>query len=81
VARGEDTRHHPNRQVSKERFGVGDIVHMPGHSPVTVQSMDRRYFTGLTSTGTRIGQTGIGLAAGEGGLGKPGSPWRVERRG
>jgi hypothetical protein len=59
------------------QFGVGDTVHVPGHGPVTVESMNKRYFSGTTASGERLGQTGIGLAAGQGMRG--GTPWRVER--
>jgi hypothetical protein len=39
--------------------------------------MGKRYFTGISASGKRLGQTGIGLAKGEGLAG--GRPWKVER--
>ena len=64
---------HPNNYY----FGVGDTVHVPGHGPVQVGSVGKRYFTGTKESGERLGETGIGLAAGQGMKG--GVPWRVER--
>jgi len=58
-------------------FGVGDTVHVPGHGPVTVESMNKRYFSGRLTNGQQFGETGIGLAAGQ--TMRGGDPWKVER--
>jgi hypothetical protein len=68
---------HPGRQVSAAAFGVGDTVHVPGHGAFQVDSMGKRYFTGINSEGNRLGKTGIGLAAGQTMHGT--NPWKVER--
>jgi len=60
------------------RFGVGDTVHVPSVGPVTVGSMGKRYFSGTNKeTGAKVGDTGIGLAEGQGMRG--GEPWKVEK--
>ena len=63
---------HPNNY-----YGVGDTVHVPGHGPVQVESMGKRYFTGRKESGEKLGETGIGLAAGQ--TMRGGTPWRIER--
>jgi len=68
---------HPGRQVSAAAFGVGDTVHVPGHGAFQVDSMGKRYFTGINSAGGRLGQTGIGLARGEGLKGD--RAWQVDK--
>ena len=78
MARGQNTADHPGRKVHAERFGVGDTVHMPGRNPVTVDEVGKRYFTGTTSGGSRIGKTSIGLSRGESMRGDP-EPWKVTR--
>lgn len=65
------------RHPSATRFGVGDTVHVPGHGPVQVNSMTRRYFSGIKANGEKFGETGIGLAEGQGMAG--GTPWKVEK--
>lgn len=85
---------HPNRQVGLQRFlnrfkapdvdpgfGVGDVVHMPDIGPVTVGTIDSKYFTGTTPEGRQVGQTGVGLVTGEKGSRTPAEPWRIERYG
>lgn len=62
------------------RFGVGDTIHIPGTGPVSVEKMGRRYFSGTSTEGVKVGRTGIGLAAGEK-LGKEPEPWTVEKKG
>ena len=77
MAGGSREEHNPSRTVDRESFGVGDTVHVPGHGAFQVDAMGKRYFTGINSAGKRLGQTGIGLAKGEGLAG--GRPWKVER--
>lgn len=80
MTRGQRSENHPSRHVPRERFvGVGDIVHMPGDGPININRVGKKYFSGTSSEGRKIGKTGIGLIAGEK-MGKPAQPWRVDRR-
>jgi hypothetical protein len=79
MARGQNQAAHPHRQVSREAFGIGDTVHVPGHGAFQVDSVGKRYFTGTNASGQKLGQTGIGLTKGQGMKG--GKPWKIERTG
>jgi hypothetical protein len=40
----------------------GTVVTVPGLGPVTVVTVSRRYFVGVTADGTIVAETGIGIA-------------------
>lgn len=80
MARGENTGGHPNRNVTRARFDVGDVVHIPSIGPTRVTAMDKRYFVGETTTSRKrpVGKTGIRLAEGAGMV--KNDPWKVEKK-
>jgi len=62
---------------------VGDTVRFPtsaGGHEVNVGAVSRRYFSGVSSTGERIGDTSVGLLAGQKVTGED-EPWEVRRAG
>lgn len=73
-----DKGNHPGRKADRAGFGIGDVLHIPGHGVVTVGAMGKRYFTGTTAEGKPFGKTGIGLATGEGISDEP-QPWKIEK--
>ena len=61
---GDPLAHAQRTQASSLR--IGSTVTLPQTGPFEITGMDRRYVTGVTPEGKRIGKTGKGLFTNEG---------------
>lgn len=66
-------------EAPEPTFGIGDVVHVPKHGPVTVDWMNNHQFAGVLPSGERYGKTNIRLSEGHQLFGIT-EPWKIERK-